>query len=162
MGLNFAPVVPSYTYPGVPSMGNDIMNFGAPAAPAQTPSIAGIPIPGSTTVANGGQMSPQARPEALSTTGEETPENWFGKIGGLEGISSLLSGFGDLAGIYGAFKQLGLAKDQLDFSKETYNTNLANQTQSYNTALSDRVNSQYVTEGKSQAEADAYLAKNSL
>lgn len=83
-------------------------------------------------------------------------------IGGLEGLSSILQGIGSLGQVYASIKGLGLAKDQLNFSKEAFQTNLNNQRQSYNTSLEDRIRSRYAYEGRGAAEADKYLQKHSL
>lgn len=67
-----------------------------------------------------------------------------------------------LGSLWNSFQQNKLAKESFKFQKEAYATNLANQEQNYNTALEDRINARYVTEGKSQAEADAYIKDHSL
>ena len=67
-----------------------------------------------------------------------------------------------LGSLWNSFQQNKLAKESMKFQKEAFATNLANQEQSYNTALEDRINARYVTEGKSQAEADSYIKKNRL
>lgn len=95
-------------------------------------------------------------------TGQIGGQGMFNKIGGLEGLSSIMGGVGDLAGAYAAIKGLGIAKDQLKFSKEFANKNLANQTQSYNTALDGKMKAQYAYEGKGASDVEQYLAKHSL
>jgi hypothetical protein len=90
------------------------------------------------------------------------PNSMWGKMGGLEGLGNAAGIVGDLGGVYTALKGLGLAKDQLNFNKSSYNTNLANQTKTYNTELEGRTQAQYFTEGKTTAQADAYVKKNSL
>lgn len=67
-----------------------------------------------------------------------------------------------LGSLWNSFQQNKMAKESMKFQKEAFATNLANQEQSYNTALEDRINARYVTEGKSQAEADSYIEKNRL
>ena len=67
-----------------------------------------------------------------------------------------------LGSLWNSFQQNKMAKESMKFQKEAFATNLANQEQSYNTALEDRINARYVTEGKSQAEADAYTQEHSL
>lgn len=74
----------------------------------------------------------------------------------------IMTGLASLAGVWAAFQQNKIARDQLNFNKSSYNTNLANQTQSYNTALQDRISSRYVQEGKSAADAQAYIDANKL
>lgn len=70
-----------------------------------------------------------------------------------------LSGLGN---IWGAFQANRLARDQFNFTRDVTNTNLNNQVQSYNTALSDRIRARTATEGGTQADVDAYLAQNRL
>lgn len=67
-----------------------------------------------------------------------------------------------LGSLWNSFQQNKIAKESMAFQKEAFATNLANQEQSYNTALEDRINARYVTEGKSQADADAYAQEHSL
>ena len=87
---------------------------------------------------------------------------FFGKIGGLEGLGTIAKGLASLGGVYAALKGVGLARDQLDFSKRTYDTNLANSTKSYNTTLEDRARARFITEGRSDEELQKYLDKNRL
>lgn len=83
-------------------------------------------------------------------------------IGGLDGIGTILGGLGDLGQIFASMKSLKLAQDQFDFNKDAYNTNVENQTQTYNTSLEDRIRARYKTEGRSAADVDSYLSKNRL
>lgn len=80
----------------------------------------------------------------------------------LDNIGGLLKGIGSVASILQSIKALGIAKDDLALQKEAYQTNLEGQRKSYNTALEDRIRSQYVTEGKTSKDVDAYLAKHSM
>lgn len=85
--------------------------------------------------------------------------NWLGDGGILQtGLGALQI----LGNLWSSFQQINLAKQQLNFQKESYATNLANQEMSYNTALEDQITSRYQREGKSQAEADAYIQSHSL
>jgi hypothetical protein len=72
-----------------------------------------------------------------------------------------IGGLQTLGNLWGGFKSLGLANKQFDFSKMIAEKNLTNSTQSYNTALSDKINSRAESEMSTQAK-EAYLAKNSL
>lgn len=74
---------------------------------------------------------------------------------GLNALSSLVGGIA-------AFKQLGLANKQFDFTKKTTEANMANQIKTYNTSLADRARSRAAVEGQSQAQADEYVKTNSL
>lgn len=74
---------------------------------------------------------------------------------GMQGLSSL-------GNLWGAFQANKLAKDQLNFTKNFANRNLANQTAAYNTALEDRSRARAAVEGQTSAEAAAYVNKNRL
>lgn len=101
-------------------------------------------------------------PPVGAVAGADAGGGWFSKIGGLEGIASLAQGLASLGQVYGALQSVKLGKEQLNLSREAYQTNLANQRQSYNTALEDRIRSRHVMEGRGSGETDAYLAKNKL
>lgn len=73
-----------------------------------------------------------------------------------------LGAIGTLGNLWAAFQAQKLAKEQFDFQKGVTNTNLANQIQSYNTSLVDRINARSFMQGDSQETTDAYIAANSL
>lgn len=73
-----------------------------------------------------------------------------------------LQGIGALGNIWGAFQAQSLARKQFDFTKNMAERNLANQTQSYNTALTDRINSRTKMQGGTDEDAQAYLNQNRL
>lgn len=60
------------------------------------------------------------------------------KLNGLQKVNTLGSALMGLYGAYNAHKQLGLAKDTLNFNKEQYYTNLNNQRKMVNSQLEDR------------------------
>lgn len=64
-------------------------------------------------------------------------DNTGGGSGGF-GVGDTLSVLEGLTNAYLGYKSLGLAEDQFDFSKDTFNSNLANQTRAYNTNLSQQ------------------------
>jgi hypothetical protein len=135
---------------------NPILSFGLPAAmPAQVPAPQRSLVPQANVVPTNAAINPEIPGGPASTQG------WFGKIGGLEGLASIADGLASLGQVYGAIQGVKMAKKQLDFSERAYNTNLANSTQSYNTALEDRARSRFHTEGRA-SEVDSYLAKHSL
>lgn len=86
----------------------------------------------------------------------------MGGMGGLDGLGTAMDGLGSLGGIYTSLKGLGLAKDQMNFQKQAFNTNMTNQTKTYNTALEDRVRSRTHAEGGTPQQAEQYLSKNKL
>lgn len=159
---------------GTPMMGPAGMPM-APAAPAMMPGTpANLAMPsnaapmmssmGGTGINLGaliGMNPGQAAPGA-ALPGAAGGAGWFNKIGGLEGIGSIASTLGDLGKLWGAFQGVKMARDQLNFSKDSYNTNLHNTTQDYNTSLEGKIRSQYRTEGRSSSDADRYLAAHSL
>lgn len=73
-----------------------------------------------------------------------------------------IQGLATLGNLYSSLQSSKLAKEQFKFSKDFANKNLANQTQSYNTALSDRLTSRGVATGQSSAEVQAAIDKNRL
>ena len=95
-----------------------------------------------------GTPSPTVTPQSIMANGlfggdgiggnpGAIPAIW-NKIGGMEGLNSGISAFGNLANIYMGFKSLGLANDQLDFAKSSFNKNFNAQAKSYNNELKDR------------------------
>lgn len=121
----------------------------------------GVPVMSPNTVSAAAGITP-AVTAAAQPNGGGAPQGLWGKLGGMEGLSTLLQGIGSLGSIYTALQGIGIAKDQLAFSKEAYRTNLANTTKSYNTALEDRIRSRYVTENRAAGEADSYIDKHKL
>lgn len=77
-------------------------------------------------------------------------------------LSFGMQGLGALGNMWGAWQAQKLAKDQLDFTKNFANRNLANQTAAYNTALEDRGRSRAAMEGQTSAQAQDYIDRNRL
>lgn len=73
-----------------------------------------------------------------------------------------LGGLKTIGNLWNSFQANQLAKEQFDFTKGITNTNLANQIQSYNTAMSDKINSRAFTEGRPDGYVEQYLAENKL
>lgn len=97
----------------------------------------------------------------MAPTGGQTAGGMFGNMNwnALGNIANLIGGFG---GLYSAYQGTKIAKDSLNLQREAYQKNLANQTKSYNTALSDRAKTRGVMEGSSSADVDKYIRDNSL
>lgn len=104
-------------------------------------------------------------PQGVSTGGNTNP-NFFGNNTNFGWNANTLNfglqGLNTIGNIWGAWQANKLAKDQLNFTKDFANRNLANQTQAYNTALEDRGRSRAVVEGQTSAEAQAYIDRNRL
>lgn len=73
-----------------------------------------------------------------------------------------LGALNTIGGLWAASNAAKMAKKQFQFSKNFANANLANQTQSYNTAISDRARSRGAVEGQSASQIADYITKNSL
>lgn len=151
---------------------NQIQGFGAPQTSIQPPqlpspvanmggSFQGMPT--GQDVSGIGVMNGQQLGQGYVGAGGggmfSANSNFMQNVGGWQGIASGIQTIGNL---YMAYQQNKLAKDSLNFQKDSFNKNLANQTQSYNTSLEDKIRSRYVTEGRSSDEADDYLEKNRL
>lgn len=132
------------------------------------PAIASFGGQGTPVPANQGFLSPQTELNFGANSAVPAPGvpgaagGWFDKIGGMQGIGTAFQGLGSLGQIYSSIKALGLAEDQLDFSKQAFETNLKNSTKSYNTALEDRIRARYHSEGRAPSKAAEYIAKHSL
>jgi hypothetical protein len=109
-------------------------------------------------------MAANANPTNLPGTINTDLKNsgLFSRMGGMEGVGDILDGIGDVTSIYTSLKALGLAKDQVGLQREAFETNTRNQTQSYNTALSDRAIARGHTQGDSRATTQSYIDKNRL
>lgn len=106
---------------------------------------------------------PMTRPDNLVTNPTtDTSSGWLDSIGGLQGLQLGIGGLSALGNLYFGSQQLGLAQDQFNFQKQAYNTNLANQTKAYNSALTDRISTRAKTNGLSDAEVNKYLSKYSM
>lgn len=82
--------------------------------------------------------------------------------GGLGIARAGLAGLSTLGSLWMGLKAAKLAKKQFKFTKDVTNTNLANQIQSYNTALADRARSRGVMEGQTQDQVSGYISANAL
>jgi hypothetical protein len=99
---------------------------------------------------------------ASKTGGTAGPQGLWNRMGGLDGMGRIFDGIGNIGRLYAAIQGVKLGKQQLSFARDAFNTNTANQTQTYNTSLEDRIRARYNTEGRSSTEADGYLDQNRL
>ncbi|QEP29867.1 hypothetical protein HYP99_gp069 [Sinorhizobium phage ort11] len=91
-----------------------------------------------------------------------TGSGGFGGLMSLDGLKLIGGGLSTIGNLWNAFQAQKLARDSFNFQKNFANKNLANQIQSYNTALEDRARSRGFTEGQSQDQIDSYIDKNRL
>ena len=72
----------------------------------------------------------------------------------------ILGGVQALGNLWAAWEAQKLAKEQFNFQKGVTNTNMANQIQSYNTQLTDRINARAHMEGRPEGYAQTYIEEN--
>lgn len=113
-----------------------------------------------------GVANPATAPDAAATepmfnpyTGEHLNPTFFQKGGG---FSIALGALQTLGNLWNSYQQNKIAKDQLNFQKQAYQTNLANFEKDYNTRLASDVNYSYAVSGKSDQEARDYIQERSL
>jgi hypothetical protein len=110
---------------------------------------------------NGVTTYPQQQSQPL--TFGQAPAAGGGELGfNLDTGQAVLQGLGDLSSLWSGNQAAKLAKDQFKFTKNFANKNLANQTKSYNTALSDRLTARGVTQGDSAETTREQIEKNRL
>ena len=79
------------------------------------------------------------------------------------GTGQLALGSIDTIGnLWAGWQAQKLAKEQFNYQKGITDTNLANQIQSYNTALSDRITARGFIQGDNQSTIDQYIENNSI
>lgn len=128
----------------------------APSAGAQNPAAAYF------------QQNPMAANSGigavLTAPGVQAPGTSAGTPLGMNlGTANLaLGGIGTLGNLWAAFNAQKLAKEQFQYQKGITDTNLANQIQSYNTALVDRIKARASVTGAGESEVNQYIADNSL
>lgn len=86
--------------------------------------------------------------------------NRFGSWMGQQNLGDIAQGLGALGGLWQSRQGLGLARDNLNFQREAFNTNLNNSIQSYNTRLEDRIRGR--TANPNENDVRSYLERHSL
>ncbi|RUX60168.1 hypothetical protein [Mesorhizobium sp. M7A.F.Ca.CA.002.12.1.1] len=94
--------------------------------------------------------------------GQNQSSGLFSGMGGMDALKLGLGGLQTIGSLWQAWEANKLAKQQFSMQKNVAQTNLTNQISSYNTALEDKINSRYVTEGKTGDQAAAYIASHKL
>lgn len=75
---------------------------------------------------------------------------------------AVLGGLQGLAGLWSGMKNYGLAKEQLAFSKDSFNKNYNNSLQSYNTNLEGRATEMKAAQGAGGMSVADYMAKHGI
>lgn len=120
------------------------------------------------------QNTASGQPVAQGITGPGVGQQVAPQVGGINNNLStplgmnlgtgqlVLGGIGTIGNLWSAWQAQKLAKEQFNYQKGITDTNLANQVQSYNTALSDRINARGFVQGDSQSTIDRYIEENSI
>ena len=90
--------------------------------------------------------------------GPDGGSNWFGQGGYMQQGAQIAGALGGLAQAYTGWQGLQLAKKAMQFEKDKYNRDLANQGLAYNTALEDRAKIAAVGGGLSETATKSKLA----
>lgn len=116
---------------------------------------------GATAMNNTGSTYNAVNPNAVGggAAGGSNGPGFWSKDGG---AGMILGGLQTIGNLWNAYQQQKLARDALSFQKKAFETNLKNSTQTYNTALEDRIRARHNTEGRSSSETGAYLDKHRL
>lgn len=78
------------------------------------------------------------------------------------GAGLILGGVQVLGNLWNSYQAHKMAKEQMAFAREQWDTNLANQTQTYNTALEDRIRGRYAQGTRTEAELQSQIDEHSL
>ena len=120
------------------------------------------------------QNTASGQPVAQGITGPGVGQQVAPQVGGINNNLStplgmnlgtgqlVLGGIGSIGNLWSSWQAQKLAKEQFNYQKGITDTNLANQIQSYNTALTDRINARGFVQGDSQSTIDQYIEKNSM
>lgn len=121
-------------------------------------------------------VATQQRADPTVTGGINGPQGVAGAAGAKLGLGEdatglgfnlgtgklVLGGIQAIGNIWNAWEANKLAKEQFAYKKDVTEANLANQIQSYNTTLEDRIRSRSAMESTSQASATSYLDSHKL
>lgn len=135
----------------------DLINYGAsnPAGVLMQNNASGGMAPnGNHTPGAGNVVTPQ---------GATMYNNMATPLGMNLGTGQLaLGAIGTIGNLWSSWQAQKLAQEQFNYQKGITDTNLANQIQSYNTALSDRIAARGFMQGDSQSTIDQYIEDNSM
>ena len=154
VGSMFAPTQAGFNPQGIASYG-----VAAPAGSIVDPMTNAIRAAATTQ----GSSSFGSTPGAAGVTGIQVPELGFN----IPTFQLALGGLQTIGNLWNAFQMSKLAKDQFAYTKDVTETNLANQIQSYNTTLEDRIRSRAAFEnghngGMRRSEVGGYLEEHKL
>lgn len=155
---------PSLTFgselPKLPTVAGDMARWGTSVSPnAALPTIGTInssfATNQNTDIPETPEFNYQAGKGFLGLYGPDGNFSWAN-------AGSLTKALGGLGQVWAAFQANKLAKDSLNFQKESYQTNLANQIASYNMALEDRAYARAAQNNAPQNTAQSYISQHKL
>lgn len=121
----------------------------------QTPAPAS-PVPN---VAPSVEVAAPSTPNTAGTGQTGGTGNFWSRDGG---AGLILGGVQVLGNLWNSYQAHKMAKEQMSFAREQWDTNLANQTQTYNTALENRIRGRHAWSGASEAETQSEIERHSL
>ena len=150
----------SLNFPGIGSDYSSLLDFGNTSYSPVSDYLGGAPKLAAQ-VGAAGTGSAIARPDFLS---------WDGFMGGKNVDGTASNGWGGaalgllqgLGSAYMGMKQYGLARDQLQFSKDAFNKNYAAQAQMTNTNLQDRQRARVAANPGAYQSVGDYMAQNGI
>lgn len=98
-------------------------------------------------------------PGGTNTGAQTGGSNFWSKDGG---AGMILGGVQVLGNLWSSFQAHKMAKEQMAFAREQWDTNLANQTQTYNTALEDRIRGRYAAGDRTEDQLQGEIDRHSL
>ncbi|AWY09413.1 structural protein [Ruegeria phage vB_RpoP-V13] len=109
---------------------------------------------------------PSATVASPTTPGATSGAGTFWKNGdgslNTNNIGLVLGGVQMLGNLWNSYQAHKLAKEQMAFAREQWDTNLANQTQTYNTALEDRIRGRYAVGERTDAQVQEEVSRHAL
>ena len=109
--------------------------------------------------ANMGSAVVPDTPAGINTAPQMRNNNFWSKDGG---ANMLLGGVHVLCNLWAAYQARKMAKEQMAFARGQWNTNLANQTKTYNTALEDRIRGRYAAGDRTENQIQSEIDRHSL
>lgn len=121
-----------------------------------------VASPGMTGPANNGVGSAVVQSPQVPQVGGTGAQQGSGFWSPNGGAGLVLGGIQVLGNLWSSFQAHKMAKEQMAFAREQWDTNLANQTQTYNTALEDRIRGRYATGTRSEEQLQGEIDQHSL
>lgn len=144
-------------YTSATTNGSQLGTMGIAANNLQMGTLASAPI--------GANTLPSATVTPIQTpvSGVDIQTNGNGNFWSKDGGAGLvLGGVQVLGNLWNSYQAHKIAKEQMAFAREQWDTNLANQTQTYNTALEDRIRGRYAVGERTDAQVQEEVDRHAL